>query len=100
MKSAEYPGGIPQFTRFLNKTLMYPDSAVVHEIQGTVVIVFKVSKNGKVSELKVEQSVDKYLDKEALRALRLMSDWEPAIMGGIPADSYCKQPVAFRLTAE
>ena len=47
MRNAEYPGGVPQFLRFLNKTLRYPDSAVVHEIQGTVITQFIVTKEGK-----------------------------------------------------
>lgn len=97
MKEATYPGGQPQYLRFLNKTLRYPDSAVIHEIQGTVMIQFIVSKEGKISDLKVIESVDPYLDAEALRVMRLMRDWEPAIEGGIPVDSYHKQPIDFHL---
>jgi antitoxin component YwqK of YwqJK toxin-antitoxin module len=66
MKNSEYPGGVPQFLRFLNKTLRYPDTAVNHEIQGTVIVSFKVSKEGKASEFRVIQSVDQSLDAEAL----------------------------------
>jgi TonB family protein len=100
MKESEYPGGLNHYIRWLNRTLRYPDSAVVHEIQGTVVIGFKVSKDGRLSEFKVDQSVDKYLDQESLRALRLMPEWEPSIIGGIFTDSYRRQPVVFRLEAQ
>jgi TonB family protein len=99
-RDSDYPGGIPQYTRFLNKTLRYPDSAVVHEIQGTVVLQFKISKEGKVSELKVIGSVDKYLDEEALRVMRLMPDWQPAIFAGTPCESYHTQPVIFSLKGQ
>ena len=97
MREAEYPGGVPQFLRFLNKTLRYPDTAVNYEIQGTVVVSFKVSKEGKASEFKVIKAVDPSLDAEALRVLKMMPDWEPAITGGVYCDSYFKQPVVFHL---
>jgi TonB family protein len=99
-RESEFPGGIPQYLRFLNKTLRYPDSAVVYEIQGIVVVQFKVSKEGKVSELKVVQSVNKYLDAEALRVLGLTPDWNPAIVAGVPIDSYHIQPVIFSLQTQ
>jgi protein TonB len=92
-----YPGGPPQFLQFLNKTLRYPDTAINHEIQGMVIVGFNVTKEGKVTDLKVIRSVDKSLDGEALRVMRLMSDWEPEIMGGILCDSYHSQPIVFHL---
>jgi len=97
MKEANYPGGPAQFLRFLNKSLKYPDVAVKGNIQGTVVVGFKISREGVPSEFKVIQSVDKSLDEEALRVLKLMKDWEPAIMGGIYSDSYVNQPIVFHL---
>ncbi|WP_431213674.1 TonB family protein [Puia sp. P3] len=96
-RQAEYPGGPPQFLRFLNKTLRYPDSAVVHETEGIVIVDFKVSKEGKVENPHVSQSVDKYLDEEALRVMRLMQDWIPAIFGGVTSDDFKRQPVVFHL---
>lgn len=97
MAESEYPGGDPRWLYFLNKNLHYPDSAINHEIQGTVVIGFKVSKEGKASDFTVVQSVDKYLDAEALRVLKLSRGWQPAIYGGIYSDSYKRQPIIFKL---
>lgn len=95
---SEFPGGIPYWLRFLNKTLRYPDSAIDRQIEGTVVIAFKVASDGKASDFRVVQSVDKFLDAEALRVLRLSEQWEPAIVGGIYTDSYKMQPIIFKLT--
>jgi TonB family protein len=92
-----YPGGIPEFTRFLNKSLKYPKEAIKSNTQGTVVVQFIVNKDGSVSDLQIIRSVDKYLDDEALRVLRRMSNWEPAMMAGIPMKSYKKQPIVFKL---
>jgi TonB family protein len=99
-RDSEFPGGTPQYLRFLNKTLRYPDSAVVYEIQGIVVVQFKVSKEGKVSDLKVVQSVNPYLDAEALRVLQLTPDWNPAIVAGVPVESYHIQPLVFSLQTQ
>ena len=99
-RDSEFPGGPPRWLRFLNKTLKYPDSAVNHDIEGTVVVEFIVSKEGKVYDLKVAHSVDKYLDEEALRVMRQSPDWTPAITGGILSESYKKQPIVFKLQSE
>ena len=99
-RDSGFPGGIPQWLRFLSKTSRYPDSAVVYEIQGTVVIGFMVSKDGKVHDLRVIQSANKYLDEEALRVMRQTPDWQPAIVGGIISDSYKRQPIIFELRSE
>ena len=97
LRGSDYPGGIPQYLRFLNKTLRYPDSAVIYEREGTVVVQFRISPEGKISDLQVVQSVSKELDDEALRVMRSMPDWIPAVIGGIPSESYQKQPVVFKL---
>ena len=95
-----YPGGIPAWIAYLQNTLRYPNSAVRHEIQGTVVIQFKVAKDGKPSEFEIVQSADPSLDKEALRVLKKTERWEPAIVGGRYADTYKRQPIVFKLTPQ
>lgn len=99
-RDSEFPGGLSKLSYFMGKNLRYPDSAVVYEIQGTVIVRFHVSKEGKVSNLIVEQSVNPYLDAEALRVIGLMRDWKPAIVAGVPVESYHLQPVAFNLQAQ
>lgn len=97
---AEYPGGVARWLYFLNRNLRYPDSAVTHNIEGTVVILFKVSKDGIPSEFTVDMSADAYLDAEALRVLKKTTKWQPAIFGGVYTDSYKLQPIVFKLTAD
>lgn len=95
MKQANYPGGPEQLLRYLNKAFKYPEIAVKKKIEGTVIVEFKVTKDGTITGIRVVESVDKSLDAEALRVIREMSDWEPAMIGGIPIDSYQKQPIVF-----
>jgi TonB family protein len=97
MLEAEYPGGPNQLLKFLNKTVKYPDAAFKSKIEGTVIVTFKVSKDGIPMDFKVTTSVEKSLDAEALNALRQMPEWKPGVLGGIPTDTYKSQPIVFRL---
>jgi len=96
-RECSFPGGLPALQRFLIRNLHYPDSAIIREIVGTVKIGFNVSKDGKIGEIKVTQSVESSLDSEAVRVISIMPDWEPLIIGGIQCDSYEEQPINFIL---
>jgi len=95
MRDADFPGGPQQWLRFLNKTFRYPDQAVDKKIEGTVMVLFTVSKDGMVTKAHVEEPVNKFLDQEALRVVRESPEWQPAIMGGGYCDSYKRQPIIF-----
>jgi len=96
-RACSFPGGLPSLQRFLIRNLHYPDSAVIREIIGTVKVGFNVSKEGKITEIKITQSVEPSLDSEALRVISIMPDWEPLIIGGILCDSFEEQPINFVL---
>jgi len=97
MQTASYPDGTPAIYQFINKTVKYPKQALKNNIQGRVIIQFKISEEGKVIDVSVAQSVEKSLDEEALRVIRLMPDWKPALFGGLPFTSYFKLPIEFKL---
>jgi TonB family protein len=92
-----YPGGVTAWLQFLNKNLHYPDAAVNNGIQGTVIVQFRVSKEGKTSDFTVIQSAGKDLNDEAIRVMKKSGDWQPAVNGGTAVDAYKTQPVVFRL---
>ena len=96
-KECSFPGGLPALQRFLIRNLHYPDSAVIREIVGTVKVGFNVSRDGKITEIRITQSVESSLDSEAVRVISIMPDWEPLIIGGIRCDSFEEQPINFVL---
>jgi TonB family protein len=96
-RACSFPGGLPALQRFLIRHIHYPDSAVTHEIMGTVKVGFNVSRAGKIDAIKITQPVESSLDSEAVRVISIMPDWEPLIIGGIPCDSYEEQPINFVL---
>src|SRR5918993_454060 len=96
---SSYPGGPGAWSRYLNKSLRYPQEAIDNEIQGTVVVQFIVDKEGNVSEVQAI-SGPKELHEEAARVIKKSGKWQPAVQNGRQVKSYKKQPIVFRLETE
>ena len=72
-----FPGGDPGFIAFIKQHTTYPDSALIHRIEGKVIVAFDVDTNGTVKNPVIKRGINKYLDEEALRVLRLLPGFEP-----------------------
>lgn len=96
---SEYPGGAAAWTRYLLKTLRYPQEAQDNEIQGTVVVQFIVDKAGVVSNVEAISGPQELRD-EAVRVIKKSGQWTPAVQNGRQVKSYKKQPIVFRLEME
>ena len=73
----QFPGGMVEFMKWLNKNLRYPPSALRNRIEGKVMVSFIVNTDGSLSNIKVENSDHKSLADEAMRVARLMPKWKP-----------------------
>ncbi len=73
----EYPGGNDGLIKFLSENIKYPKSAEKSGIQGMVVLQFVVEKSGAISNVNVLKSVEKSLDKEAVRVVKSMKHFIP-----------------------
>lgn len=93
----QYPGGAVEFMKWLTKHLHYPNSARKKNIQGKVIAVFYVEKDGKVTGIKVTKSLSPECDREALRVLRMMPDWQPGIQNDKPCRTKVCIPIVFKL---
>ena len=96
-KMPEFPGGAAELMKWLNKTLKYPSIAQDNGIQGRVVVQFVVNKDGSIVDPVVVKNVDPYLDKEALRVVKLMPNWSPGEQRGKAVRVKFTLPVTFRL---
>lgn len=92
-----FPGGWSMFMQWLTKNLKYPPTAQSSKIQGTVVVAFIVNKDGTVSDLKVSQSANPLLDREALRVMKMMPKWKPGIDNNKVCRTMIAVPVVFAL---
>lgn len=96
-KMPEFPGGMAELMKWLNKNLKYPAIAQENGIQGRVAVQFVVNKDGSIVDPQVVKSVDPYLDKEALRVVKAMPRWSPGEQRGKPVRVKYTLPVMFRL---
>ena len=95
----KYPGGTEKMFEFITDNLRWPgddDSC----IQGRVVVSFIVEKDGILTDVKVEKSLDPAFDKEAVRVVKSMPKWEPGTWRGKPARVHYCIPIKFRLADE
>lgn len=93
----EYPGGIVEFMKWLQRTLRYPPTAQQQGIQGSVTVSFIVNVDGTITEQKVVRGVNEELDAEALRVISNMPKWKPGLDKGKPCRTLFAIPIVFKL---
>lgn len=93
----EFPGGQIALFQYLTKNIKYPFWAQRYNMQGEVVTEFIVNKDGSISDCRVTKSAYSYLDIEAIRVVRSMPHWKPALKNKKPIRAKCVLPIVFRL---
>ncbi len=93
----EFPGGHAALLKYLNSHIQYPPQAAENGKEGKVVVQFVVEKDGHVGEVKVIRSVDKDLDREAVRVCKTLPKFTPGRQNGQPARVWFTLPVTFKL---
>ena len=93
----QFPGGAVEFMKWLTKHLRYPPLARRLKIQGKVVAVFYVEKDGSITGINITRSLSKECDMEALRVLRMMPDWKPGVQNDQPCRTKVCIPIVFKL---
>jgi TonB family protein len=91
--SAEFPGGMKTFYRFLAKNIKYPATGV----EGNAYLTFVVEKDGSLSNFKVLREPGAGLGNEAIRVMKLSPKWKPGTQNGIAVRQQYTVPVNFSL---
>jgi TonB family protein len=99
-KMPEYPGGQPALMIFIRDNIKYPPEAAKANIQGTVTVKYVINTEGKVEDVTVVRGVDPSLDKEAIRVIKSLPDWNPGSQAGVPRNVLYALPVKFSLGPE
>ena len=87
----KFPGGAVELMKWLTRNLRYPT------VQGKVVAVFYIEKDGSVTGISVTKSLSPECDNEALRVLRKMPKWEPGVQNDQPCRTKVSIPIVFKL---
>lgn len=78
----EFLGGFETMKKFLSDNIKYPAEALEKGISGRVYIGFVVEKDGRITDAEVKRGVEKTLDAEALRVVKIMPKWKPGKQKG------------------
>jgi TonB family protein len=78
-KEPVFPGGYDKMMRFFQKNAHYPKT---DNNQGTVFVSFIVGKTGKIYNVKVLPGLSSDCDKEAVRVVKMMPNWNPEKKNG------------------
>lgn len=97
-KQPEFPGGMAELMKYLQKNIKYPTVCQEQGIQGRVIVQFVVNSDGSICDENVVKPVNPYLDKEALRVVRTMPKWSPGEQRGKKVRVRFTLPVTFRLS--
>ena len=93
----QFPGGVEALRAFVRSTMKYPVIVLENGIHGQVFVKFVVDKDGSVTNAKVTRGVDPALDKEALRIVRSMPNWNPGKQNGENVEVAYEMPINFNL---
>ena len=83
----QFPGGEEALRQYIANNIRYPESARENGIQGKAYVSFRITREGKVTDVRLTRGVHPPLDQEALRVVNNMPDWKPATKNGQVADS-------------
>jgi periplasmic protein TonB len=92
-----FPGGDKAMMEFIYANIQYPEIAKENNIQGRVTLRFCVTYKGGVDQVQVIRGVDKVLDDEAVRVIKMLPPWKPGKQGGKPVNVWYSVPVTFQL---
>jgi TonB family protein len=85
------------FKQYLEKNHKYPKEAKETNVEGIVVIEFKVEATGALSEFKIVRGIGKGCDEELIRLILQGVKWIPTTKDGIPVSDKARVKFKFEL---
>ena len=100
-EKVNYRGGEDALSDFLYTNLAYPPNARSKHIEGTIMVVFTVERDGSVSNVGTDGKGNTELALEAVRVIKLSSgNWIPGKMKKKQVRSICRMPIVFKLSVD
>lgn len=92
----KFPGDASGLKKYLKENYKWQQGQLT--VEGTVFVSFLVSEDGKISDVKIARGLCAPCDQEAMRLVKEMPNWEPAIHEGKPISTRMTLPIKFGLT--
>lgn len=95
--TAEFPGGREAMVSYLQNNLEIPVTIPKRHLKDKCYVKFVVSETGNVSNVQLVKGMEKCpeCDKEAVRVVKAMPDWTPALLDGKPINAWYTLPISF-----
>lgn len=92
----EFPGGEQAMREFIVREINFDNIPKKSKESGIVYVQFVVMKSGKVEKVNVVRGVNKQLDEEATRVVKMMPEWKPAEQKGKKINCKYTLPIAYQ----
>jgi len=92
-----FEGGEGKLFEWLGKNIVYPPDAIQVGIEGTVVVIFVVEKDGSITNAQLLKKIGGGCDEEVLRIMKIMPKWKPGIQNSVHVRVQFILPVRFNL---
>ncbi len=89
-------GGKTALKNFIKENLKYPKEALENNIQGDVIIIYKVNYNGEIINPKITKGIGYGCDEEALRLVSMLQ-YEAVNNRGVKITTNNKIKIPFRI---
>lgn len=81
-KMATFVGGEKELFKYIKQNLKYPEGAINCKHEDKVISRFCVRATGEITDIKILRGKYEELNKEVLRLVSSMPNWEPAVSRG------------------
>lgn len=93
----EYPGGESKMLEYLYSNINYPIKAREYSVEGLCVVSFVVELDGSISNVESRIGLCEPMEKECIRIVKSLDNWEPGYQDGKPVRVTYNLPIRFKL---
>jgi periplasmic protein TonB len=90
-----FDNGNSDLYEYLNKEIVYPQRAISAGVSGKVIVSFDIDTEGNVNNIHVLKGIGFGCDEEAVRVVKNMPKWKPAVQNGNKVAIRMSLPIMF-----
>ncbi len=96
-KEPNFPGGLQEMYKWLNKNVVYPEMAKESGTSGQVVLTFVVGSDGSINDVTIVKDIGGGCGKSVKTTVEKMPKWSPGEANGHPVKVRYTLPFKFKL---
>lgn len=97
-RQAQFQTGMKGFYKIFYTHFNVTDAAYENKVKGTLILTFNIETDGSLSDIKVSKDLGYGLGEEAVRVLKKLPNWVPALYKGKPISQIFALPIAIDCT--